>query len=150
MKSSTPSSSETRMDVRFSKLFAILIILLSHAPLIFGLQQILALRKDFFQDLNFLIPSMAMLVGLLIILLGLSQPNRWYLRLDRDTKVLRISYGIGSRARKYPFDSIFVDGGKLHIEKNGLRKKVGFMRLICNRNDLKVLVSALEAPSAAA
>jgi hypothetical protein len=148
MKASTRNSSESQMDVRFSRFFAIMIILLSHAPLIFAVEQILSLRRDFFRDLNFIIPSLALMVGLLIILLGLSQPNRWYLRLDRDTKMLMVSYGIGSRARKYPYGSIFLHSGKFHIEKDGLSNRVGFLRFICNSNDLKVLVSTLEEFSA--
>lgn len=146
MKAKTNNNSASHIDVRFSKIYAIIIILLSHAPLIFALQQIIALRRDFFQGLNFIVPSIAFLLGLLIIATGISHPTRWYLRLDRDKKLLLLSRGIRSWAKKHPYDSIYFSGDKFHLEKNGLKKTIGFMKFNCNRNDLRFLASALEEP----
>ncbi|TFH26379.1 MAG: hypothetical protein E4H10_07165 [Bacteroidia bacterium] len=147
MTANTSNSSESHIDVRFSKFYAIIIILLSHAPLIFAAQQIISLKQEFFLGSNFIIPSIAILVGLLIILTGLSQPNRWHFRLDRDNKMLMVSYGISSWSKKYPYDSISFAGGKFHIEISGVEKKIGFVKFTCNRNDLKLLVLALKETS---
>lgn len=147
MKARKSSSSESYVDVRFNRFFAIIIILLSHAPLIFALEQIISLRQDFFRGSNFIIPSMALLLGLLIILLGLSQPSRWYLRLDREAKMLMVSYGIGPWARKHPYDAIHFAGEKFHLKKNGVIKKIGFVKFNCNRKDLKSLISSLKDSS---
>ena len=147
MKTNTSNSSESYMDVRFSRIYAICIMLISHAPLVFAGQQMIALRQEFFQGTNFIIPGIAFLLGLLIIAMGMSQPKRWYLRLDRDTKRLQISYGIGSWSKKHPYDSIGFNGTKFHIEKNGVKKKIGFVKFICNRKDLKSLVLAFNQVS---
>jgi hypothetical protein len=111
---------------------------------VFAAQQVIALRKSFFQDFNFVIPGIAFLAGLLIIGAGMSQPKRWYLRLDLDHKVLMVSSGIRSLSRKHPFDSIRFDSNRFYIEKNDVKKKVAFLSIICNRKDLKTLGSALE------
>jgi hypothetical protein len=133
--------------VRFSKFYAIIIILLSHAPLIYAVQQIIALRREFFQDFNFIVPSIAFLLGLLIIAIGMSRPKRWYLRLDRNNKMLIVSYGIGPWSKKHPYDSIYFARDKFHVEKNGEKQKIIFVKLACNRNDLKYLVATLTKPS---
>jgi len=143
MTENTSNSSESHIDVRFSKFFAIIIILLSHAPLIFGLQQIMSLKQEFFQGTNFIIPSIAILAGLLIIITGISHPKRWHLRLDRNNKILLVSYGISSWSKKHPYDSISFAGRKFHIEKSGVRKKIGLVKYTFNRKDLKSLVLAL-------
>jgi hypothetical protein len=147
MKTTTSTSSESVVDVRFSRIFAILIILISHAPLVFAAQQIIALRHAFFQGTNFIIPSLALLLGIIIVVAGMSQPKRWYLRLNRDTKLLMISYGIGSWSKKHPYDSISFIGGKFQIEKGDLRKKIGFVKLACNRKDLKSLALSINQAS---
>ena len=147
MKAKLSDNSESHTDVRFSKFYAIIIILLSHAPLVYGGQQIISLKQEFFQGSNFIIPSIAILVGLLIILTGVSRPKRWYLRFDRDNKMLMVSYGISSWSKKYPYDSIFLDGRKVYIEKSGVKKKIGFVKFACNRNDLKSFFFALKEPS---
>ena len=147
MTSTTGKNSESTMDVRFSKIYAILIILISHAPLVFAAQQIIALRKAFFQGTNFILPSIALLLGLLIVAAGMSQPKRWYLRLERDRKMLLISFGIGSWSKKHPYDSIQYTGKKFHIEKSGVKKKIGFVKPACNRKDLKSLALALKQAS---
>jgi hypothetical protein len=147
MTANTSIRSVSYIDVRFSKFFSIIIILLSHAPLVFGGQQIFSLKQEFFQGSNFIIPSIAILVGLLIIAMGVSHPKRWYLRLDRDNKMLMVSYSIGSWSKKHPYDSIYFAREKFHIEKNGEKKKIRFMKLACNRNDLKSLIATLTKPS---
>lgn len=147
MTAKTSNSSESHIDVRFSKFYAIIIILLSHAPLVYGGQQIISLKQAFFQGSNFILPSIAILVGLLIILTGVSRPKRWYLRLDRDKKMLIVSYGISSWSKKYPYDSIFFTGGKFHIQKSGVKQKIGFVKFACNRNDLKSLDLTLKESS---
>jgi len=147
MTAKISNTSESHIDVRFSKLYAIIIILLSHAPLVFAVQQIISLKKDLFQGSNFIIPLVAILVGLLIIFTGISQPNRWYLRLDRVNKMLMVSYGISSWSKKHPYDSICFTGGKFHIEKSGVKKKIGFVKFTSNRDDLKSLVLALKESS---
>ena len=147
MIANTSISPESSMDVRFSKIFAVVIILISHAPLVFAVQQIISLKQEIFQGWNFMIPAIALLVGLLIIATGMSQPKRWYLRLDRDKKVLMVSYGIGSWSKKYPYDAIWFVDEKLHIEKSEVKRKIGFVKLACNRKDLKSLVLALKEAS---
>lgn len=144
MKANKIINSESHMHVRFSKIYGIIITLLSHAPLIFALQQIIALQKDFFQDSNYIIPSAAFLLGLLIIAMGISHPTRWYLRLDRDKKMLMVSRGIPFWSRKYPYDSLYFSADKLHLEKNGLKKTIGFMKFNCNKNDLNSFATALK------
>lgn len=138
--------SESSVIVRFSKLFAVVIILISHAPLVFALQQIIALKREIFQDWNFLVPAIALVVGLLIIAAGMSQPKRWYLKLDREKQMFMVSYGIGSWARKHPYDSIWFDGRKLLIEKGEIRRRIGFVKLACNRKDLKSLEVSFNNP----
>jgi len=147
MTAQTSIGSESSVNVRFSRLFAVVIILLSHAPLVFALQQIISLKREIFQEWNFLVPAIALLVGLLIIAAGMSQPKRWYLRLDRDQKMLLVSYGIGSWSKKHPYDSICFDGEKLYIERNEVKRRIGFLKLACNRKDLKLLALALEKVS---
>ena len=147
MKTKEADRSGSHIDVRFSRIIGILIILLSHAPLIFGLQQFIALRGEFFQDSNFIVPTIALLVGLVIIAAGLSHPRRWYLRLDRENKILMVSYGVGFRSRKYPYDLISYDDGKFHIETGGVNRSIGFLKLACNRKDLKSMSSVLNEPA---
>jgi hypothetical protein len=147
MKDDTSNSSESHIDVRFSKFFAIIIILMSHAPLIFALEQIISLKREIFQGTNFIVPSIAILVGLLFILTGISHPNRWHFRLDRDNRMLMVSYGIGSWSKKYPYDTIFYAGEKFHIERSGVKKTIGLMKFFCNKRDLNLLVLALDESS---
>lgn len=146
MKAKTNNNSASHMQVRFSKIYAFIFILLSHAPFVFALQQIVALKRDFFQDGNFIVPSIAFLLGFLIIAAGISHPTRWYLRLDRDKKLLLLSRGIRSWSKKHPYDTIFFSGDKFHLEKNGIKKTIGFMKFNCNKNDLKSMTAALKEP----
>lgn len=140
-------SNKSHTDVRFSRFLGIIIILLSHAPLIYAVQQIIYLKGDFFQGTNFIFPTIAFVVGLFIIAAGMSHTKRRYLRIDRDSKMLMISYGIGSWSKKHPYDSIHFDGKIFQIEKNGVKKKIGFVKYACNRKDLKSLILNLKEPT---
>jgi hypothetical protein len=144
MKANKKISNASQIDVRFSRFFGFLIIMISHAPLVYAAQQMIALRGEFFQELNFIVPSIVMAVGLIIIAMGMSHTRKWYLRIDRDKKILMISYGFGSWSKKHPYDSIHYDGKKFTIEQSGVKKMVGFFNYACNRKDLKSLIPALK------
>lgn len=144
MKAKKSESDKSHIDVRFSRFFGFLIIMISHAPLVYAAQQMIALRGEFFQDLNFVLPGIVMALGLIIIALGMSHTKKWYLRIDRDKKILMVSYGIGSWSKKHPYDSIYYDGKKFEIEQSGAKKMVGFWNYACNRKDLKSLIPALK------
>ena len=144
MRAEKDKSSESHVDVRFNKFFGIVIILLSHAPLVYATQQIISLKREFFQGTNFVLPAIAVVAGLLIIAAGMSQSKRWHLRLDGGNQILMVSYGISSLSKKHSFDSLYFAGEKIYIEKSGVKKKIGFLKVACNRKDLKSLILALK------
>ena len=84
MMATTTTSSESCIDVRFSKLYAIIVMLMSVAPLIVAVDTIISLKQELFQGSNFIIPSLAILLGLLIFFAGITLQNRRYLRLDKE------------------------------------------------------------------
>ena len=131
------------IDVRYSKLYAGTMLLLAVAPLIVAVNKITSLKQDVFQDTNFIVPAIAILLVIFVVYVSITLPKRRCIRLDKGNKVLMIFDVIGSWSRKYPYDSIYITGEKFHIEKDGVKKKVGFLKYTCNNDDLRSLVKTI-------
>ena len=98
-------SSDSYIDVRYSKLSGILFLILSVAPLIVAVNSIISLKHEFFHGSNFIWPSIAIMLVLIIFYVGITMPNRRYLRLDLENKRLMVFDIIGFWSSKHPYDS---------------------------------------------
>ena len=138
---------ESYIDVRYSKFYTIITILLSLVFLFLAVEDIISLKQEIFKGSNFVFPSTFILMGLLFFFSGITLRNRRYLRLDKKNKILMVFGIIGPWSSKYPYDSIYIAGEKFYIEKNGVKKKIGFLKYTCDKNDLKSLMLALKESS---
>jgi hypothetical protein len=140
---SAPTSG-SYVDVRYSKFYAFTLILLSLVFFALVVDECITLRRELFQGSNFVVPSIYLLLGLLFLISGITLRNRRYLRLDLNNKVLMVFGTVGSWSRKYPYDSIYLAGEKFYLEKEGRRRKMGFLKYTCDKTDLHSLALALK------
>lgn len=141
----TSNRSESYIDVRFSKFYAAIIIFMSLIPLFFAVEKIISQKQEIFQGTNFIFPAIGIVLGLLFFFMGISMSKRRYFRLDMGNKILIVYSGVGSWwSSKYPYDSIYLAGEKFHIEKEGVKKKVGLLKYTCNKDDLQLLIDAIK------
>ena len=143
-ESTTPAG--WHIDVRYSKFYVIIVILLSLVFLALAADDIISLKQEIFQGTNFLIPFLYLVAGSLFFLSGITLRKRRYLRLDRENKTFMVFGTIGSWSRKYPYDSIHFASGRIHLEKSGKKKELGFMKFTCDKDDLQAFIKALSVP----
>jgi hypothetical protein len=124
-------------DVRYSKYYSSLMILLATIFISLGIISFLSEHFVIFQ-IFFII------VGLIMLIAGITLRVRKYLRLDKQNQTLMVFGTIGSLSvRIYPYDRIYLEGKKLYFEKNGKKKRLYIVRHYCDKGDFNTFIKEI-------
>lgn len=127
METNSPPAEKQCIDIRFSLIYSIFIIVLSVLMAYIGY---IAKNEDIaFKYIMYSLSLLTLIQGIYAIFGGK------YIKLDPDEKKLKI-YGLFGIADRYiRFDELAFEGKDLYRKINGKRKYINLMRFHCNRED---------------
>jgi len=134
MKNENALDLEKYTDVRYNKVYSIFVIILAILFIILAI---------FFSMPSIVFVIVFLIIGLLLLFAGITLRGRKYLRLDKQNQIVMIFGIIGSFARKYPYDRIYLEGKKLYIEKSGKKKILNIMQYACDKRDFNTFIKEI-------
>ena len=141
MKNGNGTDMETYTDVRYSKIYSGLVILLAALFIILAI-------ISFLSKLSLILLIVSIIVffigGLILLFAGITLRGRKYFRLDKQNQTVMIFGIIGSLfAREYPYDRIYLEGKELYIEKNSKKKLLGIVQYRCDKEDFSAFIKEI-------
>jgi hypothetical protein len=135
MENTTSQELKNFTDVRYNKVYGIVITVLSVALLIFTL---LSEQNDIFY-------YVLIGVDLILIAFGLnSLIGKRYFRHDKQNKMVIIYAGFGSISQRYKYDRLYLKNRRLYREIDGKEKFINIIIMQCNRADLEAFTKEIQ------
>jgi hypothetical protein len=135
MENETSQEVKDFIDVRYNKVYGIIVTILSLALFI------VALCPEKY-DVSYYI-----LIGVAIILIAFginSLAGKRYFRHDRLNKMVIIYAGFGFISQKYKYDKLYLKDNRLYREIDGKEKLINIIRYQCNQTDLKAFIKEIQ------
>ena len=119
-------------DIRFNIYYVILLFIVSF--IMIGI--FLTVKEKSWYDDFFLILPILFLVHGIVVLTGSK-----YIRLDKQSKTIKIYGPFGFAARNYSYDRLFFKDNELYREIDGKTKFLNIVRYQCSKDDLEAFIA---------
>jgi hypothetical protein len=118
-------------DIRFNTFYSVCMFI---AAIIMIVIFLTAKEKNWYHEF-FLILAILFLIHSIYAFTGSK-----YVRLDKQSKTVKIYGPFGFAARKFKYDSLFFKGRELYREIDGKTKFINIQRYQCRKKDFEVFV----------